>query len=126
MMAGLFISFGSFVAFTLGAYINSGFPAFTKAAQAFAFAAALSLVVMAGAELFTGNNFVLGAAVLRKKLSWQEAARLWGSNPVRAPNFRPSPSEPFQLDAFATGGPPRITEFHLYPGSTSNLSRSQV
>ena len=78
MMAGLFISFGSFVAFTLGAYINSGFPAFTKAAQAFAFAAALSLVVMAGAELFTGNNFVLGAAVLRKKLSWQDAARLWG------------------------------------------------
>ena len=55
MVAGMFISFGSFVAFVLGSLISAGDAAsWTKAAQAFAFAAALSLVVMAGAELFTG------------------------------------------------------------------------
>ncbi len=34
----------------------------TKRLWRFAFASALSLVVMAGAELFTGNNFVMAAA----------------------------------------------------------------
>ena len=59
LVAGMFISFGSFVAFTLGQVISAGDAAsWTKPTQAFAFASALSLVVMAGAELFTGNNFV--------------------------------------------------------------------
>lgn len=33
-----------------------------KLIQSIAFASALSLVVMAGAELFTGNNLVMAAA----------------------------------------------------------------
>lgn len=78
MVAGMFISFGSFVAFVLGSLISAGDAAsWTKAAQAFAFAAALSLVVMAGAELFTGNNFVLTASSLRKKVSWLGTVKLW-------------------------------------------------
>ncbi len=78
MVAGMFISFGGFVAFVLGSVISAGDAAsWTKAAQAFAFAAALSLVVMAGAELFTGNNLVLGAASLRKKVSWGDTCKLW-------------------------------------------------
>ncbi len=78
MVAGMFISFGSFVAFTLGSVISAGEAAsWTKAAQAFAFASALSLVVMAGAELFTGNNFVMAAAAFRKKVSWSDTVKLW-------------------------------------------------
>lgn len=78
LVAGMFISFGSFVSFTLGAVISAGDAAsWTKASQAFAFASALSLVVMAGAELFTGNNFVMAAAALRKKVSWGDTAKLW-------------------------------------------------
>lgn len=78
MVAGMFISFGSFVAFVLGSVISAGDAAsWTKAAQAFAFAAALSLVVMAGAELFTGNNLAMGAASLRKKVSWGDTCKLW-------------------------------------------------
>ena len=70
LVAGMFISFGSFVAFTLGQVISAGDAApWTKPVQAFAFASALSLVVMAGAELFTGNNFVMSAASLRKKVT---------------------------------------------------------
>lgn len=78
MVAGMFISFGSFVAFTLGSYISGGeLSSFAKPIQAFAFASALSLVVMAGAELFTGNNFVVGAAAIRKQMSWADATKLW-------------------------------------------------
>lgn len=78
MVAGMFISFGSFVAFTLGSIINAGEAAsWTKAAQAFAFAAALSLVVMAGAELFTGNNFAMTAGALRKTVTWGQTVKLW-------------------------------------------------
>lgn len=78
MVAGMFISFGSFVAFTLGGIISAGEAAsWTKVAQAFAFASALSLVVMAGAELFTGNNFVMSAASLRKAVSWADTIKLW-------------------------------------------------
>lgn len=78
MMAGMFISFGSFVAFTLGQVISCGDSAcWTKLAQAFAFASALSLVIMAGAELFTGNNFVMASASIRKAVSWMDTAKLW-------------------------------------------------
>lgn len=78
LVAGMFISFGSFVAFTFGSVISAGEAAsWTKAAQAFAFASALSLVVMAGAELFTGNNFVMAAASLRKRVSWGNTVKLW-------------------------------------------------
>ncbi len=48
------------------------------------------------------------------------------SNPVRSPGFRPSLSEPFSSDAFATGGPPGIIAFYRSPRNTSDASRSPV
>lgn len=79
MVAGMFISFGSFVAFVFGSVIfNSDSACWAKGVQAFAFAAALSLVIAAGSELFTGNNFVLGSAAIRKSVSWGDACKLWG------------------------------------------------
>lgn len=79
LVAGMFISFGSFVAFTLGSVINASETAacWTKAVQAFAFASALSLVVMAGAELFTGNNLAMAAGSFRKMVSWADTVKLW-------------------------------------------------
>lgn len=79
LVAGMFISFGSFLAFTLGSQLAQGNTAnWAKPAQSAAFAAALSLVVMAGAELFTGNNFVMASAAFRKKISWAETCKVWG------------------------------------------------
>ena len=52
MVAGMFISFGSMVAFVLGQSMDgNGAAAAVKLIQSIAFASALSLVVMAGAEL---------------------------------------------------------------------------
>ncbi len=47
------------------------------------------------------------------------------SNPVRSPGFRPSPSDPFWLDAFAIGGLPWIIPFYQSPRHTSSSSRSR-
>ncbi len=46
------------------------------------------------------------------------------SNPDRSPGFRPSPSDPFWADAFATGGLRRIIAFYRSPTNTSASSRS--
>ncbi|HIX28775.1 MAG TPA: formate/nitrite transporter family protein [Candidatus Blautia stercoravium] len=79
LVAGMFISFGSFVAFTLGGVISASETAacWAKPVQAFAFASALSLVVMAGAELFTGNNLAMAAGSFRKVVSWADTVKLW-------------------------------------------------
>lgn len=77
LMAGMFISFGSFVSMTVGGYLTASGSTATKLLSALCFAAALSLVIMAGSELFTGNNFVLAASAMRKKITWAEAAKCW-------------------------------------------------
>ena len=56
----------------------------------------------------------------------QKFAEFLISNPDCSPSFRPSPSDPFWLDAFATGGPSGIIAFYRSPWNTSNPSRSQA
>ena len=62
VMAGIFIAFGGFVMLTVGG--NLGTTGAGKVVMSASFAAALSLVVMAGAELFTGNNFVMASGAM--------------------------------------------------------------
>ena len=71
---------GYFVAFTLAGHLSSSEATaiWAKPAQSAAFAAALSLVVMAGADLFTGNNFVMASAGFRKTAAWGDIFKLWG------------------------------------------------
>ncbi|MGM9521849.1 MAG: formate/nitrite transporter family protein [Oscillospiraceae bacterium] len=77
MVAGMFISFGGFVSMTVGGLCTAAGSTVTKLLSAFAFASALSLVVMAGSELFTGNNLVMGAALLTRKARLKNVLLLW-------------------------------------------------
>ncbi len=77
VVAGVFIAFGGFVTFTIGGVLTANGCTVTKVIMAFSFAAALSFVVMAGAELFTGNNFVMAAGSFCKEVSWADTAKLW-------------------------------------------------
>lgn len=77
MMAGMFISFGSFISMCMGGFLTASGSTLLKFVVPFTFASALSLVVMAGCELFTGNNLVMGAASIEKKISWKDTVRLW-------------------------------------------------
>ena len=75
MLAGMFIGFGVLLVFTLSGALQ-GAP-YTKLVMGCCFSVALSLVVMAGGELFTGNNLVMSAGVLNKIVTAGEAAKLW-------------------------------------------------
>lgn len=75
MMAGAYIGIGVLLAFTAGGLLT-GIP-YARIVMGLTFGVALSLVVMAGAELFTGNNLAMTAGVLDKKVSWKDALKLW-------------------------------------------------
>lgn len=76
MLAGVYVAFGGFVSVTVSGLLAQ-YTGIVKLASAFSFAAALSLVLMAGSELFTGNNLVMAAGVLTKKVSAVDAMKLW-------------------------------------------------
>ncbi|KAK9847107.1 hypothetical protein WJX84_004955, partial [Apatococcus fuscideae] len=71
VLGGAFVSIGGFLALTVGMNcpgIASANPGLQKMIfGAFGFPLAVLLVVMTGAELFTGNTFFLPLAILEKK-----------------------------------------------------------
>ena len=75
MLAGAYIGFGILLVFTLSGAL-AGAP-YTKLVMGCCFGIALSLVVIAGAELFTGNNLVMTAGILRKTVTVGDACKLW-------------------------------------------------
>lgn len=75
ILAGMFIGFGVLLAFTVGGLLT-GTPA-AKLAMGAVFGVALSLVVMAGGELFTGNNLVMFAGIIKEKITIKNAIILW-------------------------------------------------
>lgn len=75
MLAGTFIGFGILLVFTISGLLD-GAP-YTKLIMGCCFGVALSLVVIAGGELFTGNNMVLTAGILRKTVTIADTLKLW-------------------------------------------------
>ncbi len=75
VLAGAYIGFGILLVFTLSGALD-GAP-YTKLVMGCCFGVALSLVIIAGAELFTGNNLVMTAGVLRKTVTVGDAVKLW-------------------------------------------------
>ncbi|MGN0962168.1 MAG: formate/nitrite transporter family protein [Clostridia bacterium] len=77
--AGAFIAFGAFAAIS----VSSGWPSavassgLNKGAMGAVFTVGLILVVLTGAELFTGNNMFLVVSVLEKKTTVKELLRNW-------------------------------------------------
>lgn len=75
MLGGVFVGLGIIVIFVIAAAMGDS--ASLKILQGASFAAALSLIVFAGAELFTGNVFVLTAGIMRKRIELKDAVPLW-------------------------------------------------
>ncbi len=80
-LAGAYISFGGLLSIIIGGGVpgiaaeNPGIAKFLFGA---AFPVGLMIVVLAGAELFTGNNAYFMPNVLSKKQSWRAPLRNWG------------------------------------------------
>ena len=79
-LAGAFIAFGGLLAVIVGGGvpdIKAANPGLQKFIFGAVFPVGLMLVVVAGAELFTGNNASCVPAVLSKKAPWSGLARNW-------------------------------------------------
>ncbi|MFV0341669.1 MAG: formate/nitrite transporter family protein [Anaerocolumna sp.] len=75
MLAGMFVGFGILLIFSIGGYLT-GYP-FAKIIMGACFGIALSLVVMAGSELFTGNNMIMSAGLFSRSVSCTDVIKLW-------------------------------------------------
>jgi len=68
-LAGVYLGFGIVLIFSVGGPIAAGGGApYLKLIMGACFGVALSLVIFAGSELFTGNNMVFAVGRLRKKV----------------------------------------------------------
>lgn len=75
MMAGIFVGLGVILIATIGGTI--GDTPFKKTLMGVSFGIALSLVVMVGSELFTGNNFIMTVGAMQKKVTWASTFKIW-------------------------------------------------
>ena len=65
-LAGMFVGLGCVLMGVVGGYFNAAGSPATKLLNGLIFAVGLNFVFMAGAELFTGNNFTMSAASKRR------------------------------------------------------------
>lgn len=77
ILAGMYIAFGSILMGVVGGVFTGGGAYSTKLACGLVFSVGLCFVTMAGAELFTGNNFVMAVAGMKKAASWGAIMKLW-------------------------------------------------
>lgn len=75
MLAGLYVGLGVCLVFTIQG-VMQGEPT-VKIVTGVAFSIALSLVVIAGAELFTGNNLIMTLGMIKKTVRPKNAVKLW-------------------------------------------------
>lgn len=76
-LAGVYLGLGITLIFSVGApFAAAGSPAF-KLVMGAAFGMALTLVIFAGSELFTGNNMVCVIGALTRAISWETLAGIF-------------------------------------------------
>jgi nitrite transporter NirC len=77
-LAGAYVGLGIALIFAVGAPLAASGSPFTKVVMGASFGIALSLVVVGGAELFTGNAMVLPLGRFAGGTTWTGLARVWG------------------------------------------------
>ena len=77
MLAGIYVGMAIMLIFTIGGLLTAAGSAATKIIMGISFGGALSLVVFAGSELFTGNNFIMTVGSLNKAVSWIDTIKVW-------------------------------------------------
>lgn len=74
MMAGAYVGLGIILIFTLGNEID---PAYRKLVMGTSFGIALTLVVFAGSDLFTGHTMYMTHGSLTGRTGWRDLASVW-------------------------------------------------
>ncbi len=82
-LAGIYVGLGILLIFTVGAVLKGSEAAhFTKIAMGLFFGIALSLVIMAGSDLFTGNNLIMTIGYCEKRSKLSEVFGVWTTSYV--------------------------------------------
>ncbi|GIW16561.1 MAG: transporter [Tepidiforma sp.] len=76
-LAGAYVGFGIVLIFAIGAPLSATGSPFLKFVMGASFGIALSLVVVAGSELFTGNTMVMTVGAIRRAISPAGLANSW-------------------------------------------------
>src|SRR4051794_9272098 len=77
MLAGMYVGAAIFLIFTVGGSLASSVPGAVRLLMGVCFGGALTIVIFAGSELFTGSNLVLTLGVMTKKATWKDLASNW-------------------------------------------------
>lgn len=75
--AGAYVGMGIAMILSLGAPLAAAGSPFTKLVMSASFGIALTLVVFAGSELFTGNNMFGAIGALTGDIPWSDVLRFW-------------------------------------------------
>jgi nitrite transporter NirC len=77
MLAGMYVGAAIALIFTVGGTLSKDSPGVVRMVMGICFGGALTIVVFAGSELFTGSNLVLTLGVLSKKATARDLAANW-------------------------------------------------
>jgi nitrite transporter NirC len=76
-LAGMYVGIAIVLIFTVGGLLNGVSPLVPRIAMGICFGGALTIVIFAGSELFTGSNLVLTLGVFSGKASWRDLVSNW-------------------------------------------------
>jgi nitrite transporter len=74
MMAGAYVGIGILLIFSVGSDVD---PAYRALVMGCSFGIALTLVIFAGSDLFTGHTMFMTMGVLRGRVSWSDLGACW-------------------------------------------------
>ena len=77
ILAGVYLGFGIALIFSVGAPFAAEGSAAVKLVMGASFGIALTLVIFAGSELFTGNNMVCAIGALSQRISWSQLSQIF-------------------------------------------------
>lgn len=77
LLGGIFIGFGMILLVTIGGLFDHVGNPNMRVIQGISFGVALSMVIMGGADLFTGNHLIMTAGTLAKKTTWADTLKIW-------------------------------------------------
>jgi nitrite transporter NirC len=77
MLAGMYVGAAIVLIFTVGGLLSQALPGVQRVWMGICFGGALTIVIFAGSELFTGSNLVLTLGVLSKKATTADLASNW-------------------------------------------------
>lgn len=76
-LAGAYVGLGIVLIFAIGAPLQAAGSGATRAVMGASFGVALTLVIFAGSELFTGNNLIMTVGTLSRTVTGGALARVW-------------------------------------------------